>query len=54
MTRVLWWATWILATIAAIAYGLLWRELFVGAAITAAVLSMAWGFLVSPETGGRR
>lgn len=54
MTRVLWWAAWIFATLGYGAFALEWRWLFLGFTLTSALLFLAWGFPVAPETRGRR
>lgn len=54
MTRVLWWAAWILALIGYAAALAGWRWTFLAAFLTSALLFLAWGFPVAPETKGRR
>ncbi|OMB79232.1 hypothetical protein [Mycolicibacterium conceptionense] len=49
MTRALWWAAWVFGVIAAVAFLLLLRELFVVTAILAALAAMGWGFRVHPN-----
>lgn len=54
MTRVLWWAAWILLTIGYLAAAMGWRWIFLAATVASGAAFLAWGFPVSPETRGRR